>query len=105
MAMMRSAWIAKSCQILAGISPPATRSVGLLSSLPTQTPATMSVVKPTNQASRYSSVVPVLPADRRPGLSVSRAALPVPSVTTASSSGIIAVRFHSGRSTGVSGRV
>src|SRR6266576_1326550 len=90
LAMIFSASTTKSCQILAGISPPATRSIGLLSSLPTQTPTTMSEVKPTNQASRYSSVVPVLPADRR----ASRAARPVPSLTTASSSCIIAAQFQ-----------
>jgi hypothetical protein len=42
----------KSFQIAAGMSPPATRFIDKLSSLPTQTPTTRSPVKPTNQASR-----------------------------------------------------
>ena len=37
-----------------------------LSSKPMKTPTTMSVVKPTNQAERYSFVVPVLPATQGP---------------------------------------
>ena len=47
-----SARVMKSFQIPAGKSPPTTPRVGVLSSLPTQTPTTKSCVKPTNQASR-----------------------------------------------------
>ena len=59
----------------AGSPPPVACFIGALSSLPTHTPHTRSAVKPTNQASRKSWVVPVLPAL---GRSSSRAALPVP---------------------------
>ena len=45
------------------------RPTGWLSSKPTQTTVSSSGVKPTNQASRRSLVVPVLPAgiEREPG--------------------------------------
>src|SRR5579884_77201 len=51
-ALIRSAPATKSCQILAGTSPPTTPFIGLSSSLPHHTPTTKSLVKPTNQASR-----------------------------------------------------
>ena len=62
-----------SFQMRAGISPPVTPAMGVLSSFPTHTPTASSGVKPTNQASRYSCVVPVLPAT---GVPFSFAALP-----------------------------
>src|SRR3954469_20638945 len=62
----------------AGTPPPVAFFIGAELSLPIQTPQTRSAVKPTNQASWKSWVVPVLPAL---GRSSSRAALPVPVVT------------------------
>ena len=61
-------------KLSAGISPPVTLSIGLLSSFPTQTPTTISGVKPMNHASLLCCDVPVFPAL---GM-LSRAALPVP---------------------------
>src|SRR3546814_13805814 len=66
----------KSC---AGSETPVTLYIGVESSLPNQTPVTSSAVKPMNQASRKSWLVPVLPAAARPGC----AALPVPQTTAA----------------------
>ncbi len=57
-----------------------------LSSKPTKTPTTMSAEKPTNQAERYSLVVPVLPPTQRPRL---RARAPVPRWMTPSSMELI----------------
>src|SRR3546814_4031943 len=45
----------------AGTPPPCSPGLGELSSLPTHTPVTSPSAKPTNQASRLSCVVPVLP--------------------------------------------
>ena len=61
--------------------------MGVELSLPTHTPQTRSAVKPTNQASWKSWVVPVLPAL---GRSSSRAALPVPLVTVSTISLVMA---------------
>ena len=47
-----SAAVMKSCQMRVGRLPPVTLFIGVLSSLPTQTPVTRSAVKPMNQASR-----------------------------------------------------
>ena len=47
-----------------------------MSSNPTHTPATRSGVKPTNQASRWLLVVPVLPAAGRFNLLFADAAVP-----------------------------
>src|SRR3546814_3898997 len=66
-------------QSCAGSEPPVTLFIGVESSLPNQTPVTSSAVKPMNQASRKSWLVPVLPAAARPGC----AALPVPQTTAA----------------------
>src|SRR5690606_6403268 len=72
----RTASRATSRQTCAGRPPPVTRSIGALSSLPTHTPTATSPASPTNQASRWSCVVPVLP---NTGSAPIRAALPVPS--------------------------
>ena len=76
-----------SCQIWAGHVPPCTFtrvSGGTIerwaSGNPTHTDVTSSGVKPTNQASRHCSPVPVLPATGRP----MRASTPVPRCTTCS---------------------
>src|SRR5207244_8949932 len=53
-------------QIRAGTVPPTTRFIGVLSSLPSQTPVTRYGVNPINQAFLSSSVVPVFPATGRP---------------------------------------
>lgn len=79
----------------AGKVPPVTPFMGALSSLPTHTPTTRSAVKPTNQASRWSCVVPVLPATGRGN----RAARPVPSRTAESNESSIS-RRAAGASTG-----
>ena len=79
--------VMKSWKICAGRVPPVALIMGALLSLPIHTPQTRSAVKPTNQASWKSWVVPVLPAL---GRSSSRAALPVPwspSPSSAASSG------------------
>ena len=49
-------------QIRAGSLPPVTALIGVSSSLPTHTPTINGSVKPTNQASRWFWLVPVLPA-------------------------------------------
>ena len=59
-----------------------TLCIGPASSRPTQTTAVRPPVKPQNQASLLSDVVPVLPATSRPAMA---AWTPVPSVTTARS--------------------
>ena len=64
-ALRLSAARMKSRQISAGRPPPVTSRMGVSSSLPTHTPTIASAVKPTNQASRLSCVVPVLPAAGR----------------------------------------
>ena len=51
-----------SRQRLAGADPPVTPRMGALSSLPTHTTVVTPPVKPQNQASLKSEVVPVLPA-------------------------------------------
>ena len=72
------------CQIWAGNEPPVTDLPWTLfmsrpsSGYPIQTAVVSLQVNPTNQASRYSSVVPVLPATGWPIL----AAVPVPPSTT-----------------------
>ena len=58
------------------------RPSGWLSSKPTQTTVSSSGVKPTNQASRRSLVVPVLPAASCVEPRRARAAAPVPSFST-----------------------
>ena len=68
----RSMKVLKMC---AGNPPPVAWRIEALSSLPIHTPQIMSALKPTNQASWKSCVVPVLPAL---GRSPRRAALPVP---------------------------
>ena len=75
-----------ACQIWAGYEPPVTLigvAGGIIdrcrSGKPTQTALTRSGVYPTNQASRHSLAVPVLPAT---GRSPSPAAVPVPRWTT-----------------------
>src|SRR5262249_33294842 len=56
-----------------GNPPPVIFLVGVLSSLPSQTPVTSWLVKPMNHASRKSWLVPVLPATGQPGRSARRA--------------------------------
>jgi hypothetical protein len=74
--------------------------IGVWSSLPTHTPTTRSSVKPMNQASRWSCVVPVLP-----NTGTSRAAaLPVPERTASNSSSMIGGRGQSGRGDAVGRR-
>src|SRR5437763_16496825 len=65
LAMVFSASMTKSGPILAAISPPATLSIRLLTTLPTQTPPTMSAVRPANHAPPYSSVVQLCAHYRR----------------------------------------
>ena len=64
------------------VAPVSPEPSGRLSSKPMKTPTTMSDEKPTNQAERYSLVVPVLPPTQRPR---PRALAPVPRWTTPSS--------------------
>ena len=59
--------------------PEARKPICLLSSRPTQTPRIRLSLKPMNQASRYSFVVPVFPATKAGSF---LASLAVPSVTT-----------------------
>src|SRR5262249_43486923 len=75
-------------QICAGSMPPVTLFIGLRSSLPTHTPTTNESLKPTNQASRKFSLVPVLPA-AKPSRSAAR---PVPRSTTPASRSVSASR-------------
>ena len=63
----------KRVQTSTGSPPPVAFLVGELSSLPSQTPVTSLPVKPMNQASRKSWLVPVLPAAVQPGSSALRA--------------------------------
>ena len=73
----------KSVQIgSAAWAPVSPEPRNVISSKPTQTPVATSGEKPTNHASAWSFVVPVLPATGRPRL---RARCPVPSSTTARS--------------------
>ena len=51
-ARTETAWFKKSAKISAGKPPPVTLPIGLLSSLPSQTPTVSSGVNPMNQASR-----------------------------------------------------
>ncbi|MNR44193.1 hypothetical protein D3C85_1629040 [compost metagenome] len=69
--------------VAAPASPPPSER---LSSKPTKTPTTMSLEKPTNQAERYSFVVPVLPPTQGPR---PRALAPVPRWITPSSMELI----------------
>ena len=72
----------KSAQMGAAVLPPASpRPSFFMSSKPTQTAASRSGVKPTNQASRWPFDVPVLPAAGRRSLPAI-AACAVPSSTT-----------------------
>ena len=78
----------KAWNAWAGRVPPVAFTIGALLSLPTHTPHTRSAVKPTNQASWKSWVVPVLPAV---GRSSRRAALPVPVAVTSVISRVICI--------------
>ena len=82
-----SAPFMNSWKTRAGSPPPVACFMGVELSLPIHTPQTRSDVKPMNQASRKSWVVPVLPAL---GRSSSRAALPVPLSTVSCNSRVMA---------------
>ena len=77
----RAARVMKSDQMGSAYRAPEAFGIGAGSSIPTQTPTTRDDVKPTNQASCPSLVVPVLPPDGNV-TPRNRAALPVPRSST-----------------------
>ena len=81
-------WVTNSFQMRAGRSPPVTPLVGLLSSLPTHTPTTMSLVNPMNHASLWFWLVPVFPSAG----TLILAPRAVPSRTTLASTSCMAAR-------------
>ena len=71
----RAAFMKSTQMGRATLAPSAPLKMVFLASRPTQTPQAMRVEKPTNQASVWSSVVPVLPATGQPS-SLDRAPVP-----------------------------